>query len=204
MSDDANRRELRLKVVYAGPGLSGKTTNLRVLHGSLPPERRGRLVSLSTQDDRTLFFDFMPLDIRNVGGHHLRLSVYSVPGQSIYRVSQLLILRDVDGLVFVADSHPFRKTANITSIEELRSSIVELGRSPDDIPIVFQYNKRDLPNRLPLDDLDAALNPRGAPFVPAVATEGKGVVQTLKEITRLAVRRAHPGPDRPASNVVPG
>lgn len=182
------RRELRLKIVYAGPGLSGKTTNLRWLHRSLPAPNRGRMVSLATEGERTLFFDFLPVEIENVAGHRLRLGVYTIPGQKRYRANQALILRDADGIVFVADSHPMRREANLRSLCGLEAALTERDRRLDAMPCVFQYNKRDLPGRIPLEELEEALNPRHEVFVPAIALDGKGVPDTLKEITRLAVK----------------
>jgi len=187
---DRERRELRLKVVYAGPGLSGKTTNLRHLHAELPAEKRGQLVMLANDDERTLFFDFLPIEIPNVSGYRLRLGVYTIPGQSRYRVNQALILRDADGIVFVADSHPLRMDANLSSLRQLRTALTERDTALEDVPHVFQYNKRDLPNRTPLEELDERLDAAGAGFVPAVALDGRGVSQTLKEITRRSVKRA--------------
>ncbi len=188
--------ELRIKIVFAGPGLSGKTTNLMQLHDRAPEDRRGRLVSLSSGDERTLFFDFLPLDLGAVGRRRVRLALYSVPGQNRFRVNQALILRDAGGIVFVADSHPFRRDANVRSLELLKAHLAETGRVlsaraelPDEVPVVMQYNKRDLPTRMPLDELESALNPGRAPFVPAIAVRGRGVADTLKEITRRALAR---------------
>ena len=187
---DHDRRELCLKIVYAGPGLSGKTTNLRFLHGSLPTDRRGRLVSLATENDRTLFFDFLPVDVGQVAGFRVRLSLYTIPGQARYRISRALIMRGADAVVFVADSHPMRAQANRTSLQDLQGMLEKEGRSLSFLPLILQYNKRDLPNRIALEDLEAELNPDGAPFVPAVAVDGRGVSQSLKEATRLAIRQA--------------
>lgn len=182
--------ELRLKLVYAGPGLGGKTTNLASLYKSIPAERRGRLVSVSTGEERTLFFDFLPVDVGVVGGFRLRLSLYSVPGQNRYRVNQALILRGADGIVFVADSIPVRMEANRGALAGLREILAEQGRGLGSTPLVFQYNKRDVPGRIPIDLLDEELNPDGRPFVPAIAREDRGVAETLKEIARVSVKRA--------------
>jgi hypothetical protein len=184
------RGELRLKIVYAGPGLSGKTTNLRWLHRSLPEPNRGRMVSLATEGERTLFFDFLPVEIENVAGHRLRLGVYTIPGQNRYRANQALILRDADGIVFVADSHPLRREANLRSLAGLDAALSERGRGLGGIPCVFQYNKRDLPGRIPLEELEEDLNPDRRVFIPAVALDGKGVSATLKEITRVVVKES--------------
>jgi signal recognition particle receptor subunit beta len=181
--------ELRLKFVYAGPGLSGKTTNLASLYRSIPGDRRGKLVTVSTGDERTLFFDFLPVDVGQVAGFRLRLSLYTVPGQHRYRVNQALILRDADGIVFVADSIPVRMEANRAALATARTVLADQARPLETLPVVFQYNKRDVPNRTPIDVLEEELNAAGAPFVPAIAREDRGVAETLKEITRQAVRR---------------
>ncbi len=186
---NATRREIHLKIVYCGPGLSGKTTNLKWLYRSLPDGGKGRLISLASRDERTLFFDFLPLTIVNVAGFRLKISLYTVPGQAAYRASQGLILHDADGIVFVADSHPLRLAANHASFEGLKTALSVTGESLSMIPLIFQYNKRDLPNRLSLERLERELNPRGAPFVPAVATHGKGVSDSLKDVTRQVLKR---------------
>jgi GTPase SAR1 family protein len=187
----SRERELSLKIVFAGPGLGGKTTNLRHLHGSLPEDRRGRLISLDTDDDRTIFFDYLPVDVGSVAGFQLRLAVYTVPGQELYRATRALVLRDADGIVFVADSHPYRMEANVASLEDLRAMWLSLGQGDlADAPLVFQYNKRDLPGRLSLEELEEHVNVYDAPFVPSIAIDGKGVSATLKQITRLSVHRA--------------
>lgn len=183
-------RELWLKIVFAGPGLGGKTTNLQVLHDALPETRRGKLITLDTDDERTIFFDFLPVDVGDVAGLRLRLRIYTAPGQEWYRATRSLVLRDADGVVFVADSHPYRMEANIASLEDIRSIWQKLGQGDlADCPFVFQYNKRDLPGRLPLDELEQRVNVFDAPFVPAIAIDGKGVNATVKQITRLALRR---------------
>jgi len=183
------RREIHLKLVYCGPGLSGKTTNLRWLHRTLPDSGKGRLISLATKDERTLFFDFLPFEIPNVAGFKVRISLYTAPGQSVYRSSQGLILNDVDGIVFVADSHPYRMAANRASFDSLNQTLEAAGGSLTELPHIFQYNKRDLPNRVPLEDLERALNPDGVAFVPAIATRGRGVSDVLKDLTRQALKQ---------------
>ena len=190
MRVDPDQRELRLKIVYAGPGRSGKTTNLRHLFGALPAERRGKFLSLSGEDDRTIFFDFLPVDVGSVAGRRLRLALYTVPGQPRYRASRALILRDADGIVFVADSDPSQAEANRESLADVISTLTAVGRSLWDLGVVFQYNKRDLPDRTPIPDLEAALNAGRVPFLPAIATEGKGVSQALKAATGQCVKRA--------------
>lgn len=190
MRTDEGQNELRLKIVYAGPGYSGKTTNLRHLYGSLPSERRGRFLSLSGADERTIFFDFLPVDVGTVAGRSLRLALYTVPGQPRYRASRALILRDADGIVFVADSDPAQQAANQESLTDVVTTLAGVGRSRWDLGVVFQYNKRDLDNRLSIAELETALNPGQVPFVPAIATDGKGVHQSLKAATSQCVKRA--------------
>jgi len=176
-------REIHFKIVYYGPGLGGKTTNLQFLHERLPEERRGRLISIATDHDRTLFFDFLPVDLGQVNGFTTRFHLYTVPGQVYYRLSRRAVLTGADGIVFVADSHPARERANRDSLADLEEQMLSLGLSTTQsarIPRVFQYNKRDLRAALPVERLRAALNPLGAPEVEAVACEGQGVGETLK------------------------
>lgn len=190
MRTDERHNELRLKIVYAGPGYSGKTTNLKHLYGSLPETRRGRFLSLSGADERTIFFDFLPIDVGSVAGRSLRLALYTVPGQARYRASRALILRDADGIVFVADSDPAQQATNQESLRDVVTTLAGVGRTLADVGLVFQYNKRDLDNRLPIADLETTLNAGQVPFVPAIATEGRGVHQSLKAATSQCVKRA--------------
>src|SRR5215831_18349841 len=167
-------REIHFKIVYYGPGLGGKTTNLQILHDRLPPERRGRLLSVATDHERTLFFDFLPIELGNVNGLVTRFHLYTVPGQVFYRLSRRAVLQGADGVVFVADSHPARETSNRESLADLEQHLVTLGldeRRRRALPRVFQYNKRDLPAALPVARLRSALNPEGAPEFEAVARE---------------------------------
>jgi len=181
-------RELSAKIVYYGPGLSGKTTSLQQIHASVRPETRGQLVSLSTEGDRTLFFDFLPLKIEQVRGLDLRLQLYTVPGQVFYDATRKLVLNGADGVVFVADSQPLARDTNAESIGNLASNLAELGIDLAAFPHVLQYNKRDLPGVLPVAELGHLLNRHGAPEIETVASRGQGVLAALKEITRLVVR----------------
>jgi len=185
-------REIHFKIVYYGPGLGGKTTNLQFLHERLPEERRGRLISIATDHDRTLFFDFLPVDLGQVNGFTTRFHLYTVPGQVYYRLSRRAVLTGADGIVFVADSHPARERANRDSLIDLEEQMLSLGLSSTQsarIPRLFQWNKRDLRAALPVERLRAALNPAGAPEVEAVACEGQGVGETLKVACKAVLAR---------------
>jgi len=201
-------REIHFKIVYYGPGLGGKTTNLRFLHDRLPPERRGRLISIATDHERTLFFDFLPIELGQVNGFTTRFHLYTVPGQVYYRLSRRAVLQGLDGLVFVADSHPAREQANRESLGDLADHLTSMGMTPAQIgriPHVFQWNKRDLPGALPLERLHAALNPLGAPEFEAVACEGRGVNETLRTMCKAVLARlaGEPGAARPHAAAVP-
>jgi len=194
-------REIHFKVVYFGPGSGGKTTNLRFLHDRLPAERRGRLISIATDHERTLFFDFLPVDLGQVNGFLTRFHLYTVPGQVYYRLSRRAVLQGADGLVFVADSHPAREQANIDSLDDLATHMHSMGLTPvqlERIPRVFQWNKRDLPGALPVERLRAALNPQAAPEFEAVACEGRGVSETLRTICKAVLGRLVAGERAPA------
>jgi hypothetical protein len=185
-------REIHFKIVYYGPGLGGKTTNLKCLHDRLPPERRGRLISISTDHERTLFFDFLPIDLGKVAGFDTRFHLYTVPGQSYYRLSRRAVLQGLDGLVFVADSHPSRERSNRESLEDLSTNLLTLGLSGDQLrrlPRVFQWNKRDLPDAIPIQRLRAQLNPAGAPEFEATASQGRGVSETLRAMCKAVLAR---------------
>jgi signal recognition particle receptor subunit beta len=181
-------REISAKIVYYGPGLSGKTTTLQQVHASVRPETRGQLVSLSTEGDRTLFFDFLPLRVEQVRGLTLRLQLYTVPGQVFYDATRKLVLNGADGVVFVADSQPRAIDSNEESMGNLEQNLAELGIELRQFPFVIQYNKRDLREALPVADLRARLNRHGAPEFETVASRGEGVLPALKEVTRLVVR----------------
>ncbi len=175
------------KIVYYGPGLGGKTTNLQWIHHKTASRSRGEMVSLETETDRTLFFDLLPLDVGVIGGMKVRLQLYTVPGQVFYNATRRLVLKGVDGVVFVADSQAAALDPNEESITNLKTNLEELGLGMDQIPVVFQYNKRDLRNILPIDKLQSVINPRRNPSFEAAAIHGLGVFETLKEISRLAL-----------------
>jgi mutual gliding-motility protein MglA len=181
-------REISTKIVYYGPGLSGKTTSLHAIYAAVRPERRGELVSLATETDRTIFFDFLPLHIERVQGMGVRFQLYTVPGQVFYGATRKLVLQGADGVVFVADSQPECRDSNLESFESLRTNIAELGIDLEDFPIVFQYNKRDLQNAVPVRELSAMLNFLGAPEYPTCATTGEGVLSALKDISKLVIK----------------
>jgi len=180
-------KEIQCKVVYYGPGMSGKTTNLEVVHKKAPSGSKGDLTSIATEGDRTLFFDFMPLDLGNIAGIKTKFQLYTVPGQVYYNSTRKLVLQGVDGIVFVADSQEEKIEENIEAIENLKGNLKEYGRDLDTIPLVFQWNKRDLPSALPLDELERRLNPNGAPSFEAVAATGEGVFPTLKALASLVL-----------------
>lgn len=185
-------REIHFKIVYVGPGLGGKTTNLECLHRRLPENRRGRLISIATDHERTLFFDFMPVDLGQVNGFLTRFHLYTVPGQVYYRLSRRAVLQGADALVFVADSHPAREQANVESLADLDDNLRGLGHTGAEIeriPRVIQYNKRDLRAAVPVSRLSAALNAGGAPEVQAVATQAAGVNETLKIACKAVLAR---------------
>ncbi len=182
-------REISCKVVYYGPGLSGKTTNLQVIHQKMPQDKRTDMVSLATEGDRTLFFDFLPLNLGDIKGFKTRFQLYTVPGQVYYNSTRKLVLRGVDGIVFVADSQRSRQAENLESLQNLRQNLQDYGMDLDDMPFVLQYNKRDMDNVFTLDELNAELNPRNVPFFPATAHNGKGVVTTLKTIAMLVIEK---------------
>ncbi len=175
-------RELLVKLVYYGPGLGGKTTSLQHIHSASPAETRGQLVSLATPVDRTLYFDFLPLRARSVRGHQVRLQLFTVPGQVYFNATRKLVLTGADGVVFVADSQPQRQDANLESFENLAANLEEQGRQLDEVPLVFEFNKRDLPNVQPLEGMERALNASGRPTFPTVATSGQGVLEALDRL----------------------
>jgi signal recognition particle receptor subunit beta len=185
-------REICCKIVYYGPGLGGKTTNVQHIHDRTVESAKGRLISLKTDSDRTLFFDFLPLSLGSVGGYRMRLQLYTVPGQIFYRASRRLILRGLDGVVFVADSQRARLDADVEAMEDLRDNLAEQGQSLRRLPFVIQYNKRDLDGVAGVPELRALLNPDGAPEFEARASSGEGVFDTLKAVSRLALRELKP------------
>ncbi|EDM74115.1 MglA protein [Plesiocystis pacifica SIR-1] len=182
-------REINFKLVYYGPGLCGKTTNLEWIYAKSKPDAKGKMVSLATETERTLFFDFLPLDLGEIRGFKTRFHLYTVPGQVFYDASRKLILRGVDGVCFVADSQEARMDANLESLENLRHNLEEQGFDLDVLPYVIQYNKRDMPEVMSIDELQAQLNPTGVPQFEAVAIDGTGVFETLKGLARLVIKK---------------
>jgi len=180
-------REINCKIVYYGPGLCGKTTNLQYIYNKTNPEAKGKMISLATETERTLFFDFLPLALGEIRGFKTRFHLYTVPGQVFYDASRKLILKGVDGVVFVADSQIARMEANLESMENLRTNLAEQGYSLDKLPHVIQYNKRDMPSVAPVDELRSLLNPNGMPDFEAIATSGEGVFDTLKAVAKLVL-----------------
>jgi signal recognition particle receptor subunit beta len=178
-------REINLKIVYYGPGLCGKTTNLHYIYQRTAPEAKGKMISLATETERTLFFDFLPLSLGEIKGFKTRFHLYTVPGQVFYDASRKLILKGVDGVVFVADSQAERLDANIESLENLRDNLEEYGYQLEKLPYVIQYNKRDLHNVTPVEELHTLLNPGDVPEFCACATKGDGVFDTLKAVAKL-------------------
>jgi len=188
-------REITCKIVYYGPGRSGKTTNLHYVYGRVPESRRGRMVSLATQTDRTLFFDFLPIDLGQISGFNTRFQLYTVPGQVYYNATRRLVLQGADGVVFVADSQARQLDENLESLQNLQANLLEHGVDIRSVPFAMQFNKQDLPRELILQpaELDDALNFRGVPSFPADALHGTGVFETLKSITELVLRKLAQG-----------
>ncbi len=181
-------REITCKIVYYGPGRSGKTTNLQYVHGSVPDERKGAMVSLATETDRTLFFDFLPLDLGSISGFRTRLQLYTVPGQVYYNATRKLVLRGADGVVFVADSQREQFEENIESLRNLHENLLEQGFDIREMPCVLQYNKQDLPGVCTPEELEDALNFRNVPSYAAAAVSGTGVFDTLRAISDLVLK----------------
>ena len=188
-------REITCKIVYYGPGRSGKTTNLQYIFGRVPDTRRGRMVSLATQGDRTLFFDFLPIDLGSISGFQTKFQLYTVPGQSYYNATRKLVLQGADGIVFVADSQARRFDDNLESLQNLQENLLSQGVDVRTMPIAFQHNKQDLPGELVLQSpvLDESLNFRGVPNFGADALHGSGVFETLKGISELVLRKLAAG-----------
>ena len=188
-------REITCKIVYYGPGRSGKTTNLHYIYGRVPESRRGRMVSLATQTDRTLFFDFLPIDLGQISGFTTRFQLYTVPGQVYYNATRRLVLQGADGVVFVADSQARQLDENLESLQNLQANLLDHSIDIRTMPLALQYNKQDLPRELILQpaELDDALNFRAVPSFPADALHGNGVFETLKSITELVLRRLSQG-----------
>ena len=186
-------REINCKIVYYGPGLCGKTTNLQHIYDSTAPQAKGKLISLATETDRTLFFDFMPLELGTVRGFKTRFHLYTVPGQVYYDASRKLILKGVDGVVFVADSQEERMDANVESLYNLEDNLAAQGYDLKQLPYVLQLNKRDLPNVIPMDDLSNELRKKDEPVFEAVATSGEGVFDTLKAVAKQVLTELRKG-----------
>jgi signal recognition particle receptor subunit beta len=186
-------REINCKLVYYGPGLCGKTTNLQFIYNKTRPESKGKMISLATETERTLFFDFLPLSLGEIRGFKTRFHLYTVPGQVFYDASRKLILKGVDGVCFVADSQMERMEANIESLENLRDNLTEQGYDLDKLPYVVQYNKRDLPSVVPIEELSEVLNPTRVPEFEAVATTGIGVFDTLKALAKQVLTELRKG-----------
>ncbi len=186
-------REINCKIVYYGPGLCGKTTNLQFVYQKTAPEAKGKMISLATETERTLFFDFLPLALGEIRGFKTRFHLYTVPGQVFYDASRKLILKGVDGVVFVADSQEERFDANIESLENLKVNLEEQGYELEKLPFVIQYNKCDLPNISDPEELRELLNPWGVPEFQACATTGEGVFETLKSVAKLILMELKKG-----------
>jgi signal recognition particle receptor subunit beta len=181
-------KELTAKVVYYGPGLCGKTTNLQWVHEKLPIKNKGKMLSLATETDRTLFFDFLPIEIGTIRGMKTRIQLYTVPGQVFYNATRRMVLKGADAVCFVCDSQEAMLDANLESFENMRQNLEANEIDPDEIPVVLQYNKRDLPNALPIEILNERMNPRNYPFYEAIAVKGVGVEDTLKAVTKLVFK----------------
>jgi signal recognition particle receptor subunit beta len=184
-------REITCKIVYYGPGRSGKTTNLQHVYSQLPDDRKGKMVSLATETDRTLFFDFLPLDLGSISGFATRFQLYTVPGQVYYQATRRLVLQGVDGVVFVADSQLRQLAENVESLQDLHANLAELGLDPRTVPLVMQYNKRDLADNelMPVAELERILNFRDVPSQSASAINGTGVFETLRVIASRVLSR---------------
>ena len=186
-------REINCKIVYYGPGLCGKTTNLNIIYKKTRPESKGKMISLATETERTLFFDFLPLSLGDIKGFKTRFHLYTVPGQIFYDASRKLILKGVDGIVFVADSQVERMDANIESLENMKLNLEEHGFDINKLPYVIQYNKRDMDDVVSVEELQKVLNPTNVPEFEAVATDGTGVFETLKAVVKLVLAELKKG-----------
>jgi signal recognition particle receptor subunit beta len=186
-------REINCKLVYYGPGLGGKTTNIKFVYEKTNPNSKGKLISLATETDRTLFFDFLPLDLGEIRGFRTRFHLYTVPGQVFYDASRKLILKGTDGVVFVADSQAARMDANLESLKNLELNLREQGYDLKTMPYVLQFNKRDLPTAMPFDEMKKALHFKGEPIFEAIANKGTGVFETLKMIAKMVLMELRKG-----------
>lgn len=188
-----NTKEVNCKIVYYGPGLGGKTTNIQYVYKKTSGENKSDIITLNTENERTLFFDFLPLELGQIRGFNTRFHLYTVPGQAFYEASRKLILRGVDGIVFVADSQVEKMEANLASLQNLESNLVEQGYQIENIPLVMQWNKRDLPNAMPIEELESKLNKYNSPSFEATASTGQGVFETLKEVSKLVLMNLKSG-----------
>ncbi len=186
---NSNKKEINAKIVYYGPGLSGKTTNIQYIYKKLKPEHKGKLMTLATQTDRTLFFDFLPVELGEIKGMKVRFQLYTVPGQVFYNATRRLVLKNVDGIVFVASAEKDKMYDNLESFKNLEENVQHYGRVLTDIPLVVQYNKMDLPNVNTVQDMQKELNRFNVPYFEGSASTGAGVLQTLTGITKLVVHR---------------
>ena len=182
-------KEINAKLVYYGPGLSGKTTNLEYIYQSVPTNNRGKMVSMKTRTERTLFFDFLPVDLGEMGGFKTRFLLYTVPGQVYYNATRKLVLRGVDAIIFVADSARGKMDENVESLQNLQDNLKEYGLNVEEFPLVLQYNKRDVDDPYTIEELESALNPRGLPYFEAVATTGQGVFETFRGISQVLLQK---------------
>src|SRR5438876_5350134 len=182
-------REIHCKIVYYGPGLSGKTTNLKYIHGTVPTQARGDLLSIDTETERTLFFDFLPLDLGRVHGYQTRFHLYTVPGQVLYERTRVAVLNGADGVVFVADSQRSKLAENVRSLQELARNLTQQGKRFLEFPLVMQYNKRDVPDVLPLEILERYLNAMKAPAYESIAYRGVGVFDTLRTVSKVVISK---------------
>jgi hypothetical protein len=189
-------REINAKIVYYGPGLCGKTTNIHLIYHRIAPNQRGKLISLATETDRTLFFDFLPVELGTIKNYKVRFHLYTVPGQVFYNATRKLVLKGADGVIFVADSQRAMLDANLESLANLRDNFAEQGVNIAEFPVVIQYNKRDIADILSVDELNAALNPRDVPAYEAVAVTGEGVLKTFTAISKLVLQDMQKCPER--------
>jgi signal recognition particle receptor subunit beta len=189
-------REINAKIVYYGPGLCGKTTNIHLIYHRIAPNQRGKLISLATETDRTLFFDFLPVELGTIKNYRVRFHLYTVPGQVFYNATRKLVLKGADGVIFVADSQRAMMDANLESLANLRDNFAEMGIDLTSFPMVIQYNKRDLPDIMSIDEMNEALNPRNIPFYEAVATTGDGVLKTFTAVSKVVLQDMQRSPER--------
>jgi signal recognition particle receptor subunit beta len=189
-------REINAKIVYYGPGLCGKTTNIHLIYHRIAPNQRGKLISLATETDRTLFFDFLPVELGTIKNYRVRFHLYTVPGQVFYNATRKLVLKGADGVIFVADSQRAMMDANLESLTNLRDNFAEMGIDLTDFPMVIQYNKRDLPDIMSISQMNEALNPRHIPFYEAIATTGDGVLKTFTAVSKVVLQDMQRSPER--------